>query len=72
MLPDPAVESGRGGPDEVALSVSALDTFEVGGLEVSVILAASVKGVGRGTREGIRTHLMIPNIPFAQCCPTVQ
>jgi hypothetical protein len=32
--PDPAVESGRGGL-EVALSVSALETLEEGGLGVS-------------------------------------
>jgi len=31
-LPEPAVVSGRGGLEDVALSVSAFETFEEGGL----------------------------------------
>jgi hypothetical protein len=94
--PDPAVESGRGGL-EVALSVSALETLEEGGLGISSLPrtiylrseknrqeAAKEKeqrrrksGSGRRGRKGMRrkknnAYLIIPNIPFAQCCPTVQ
>jgi hypothetical protein len=36
LLPDPAVVSGRGGAEEVALSVSAFETLEAGGLGISV------------------------------------
>jgi len=36
VLPEPAVVSGRGGL-EVALSVSAFDTLEEGGLKVSSV-----------------------------------
>lgn len=76
LLPDPAVVSGRGGLLDVALSVRAFETFDVGGLGVSTPLRscffARMRGKRRRKDKKRRTDLMIPNIPFAQCCPTVQ
>jgi hypothetical protein len=48
--PDPAVESGRGGL-EVALSVSAFETLEEGGLGVSSFLG-SFKFQAEKNRQG--------------------